>query len=37
MYPESALSIPPIIFKSVDFPEPEGPNKTHISPFQFEY
>jgi hypothetical protein len=32
-YPKSASSIPPIILRSVDFPEPDGPSSTHISPF----
>jgi len=29
--PESAPSIPPIIFNNVDFPEPEGPRRTQNS------
>ena len=33
MLPSSALSIPPIIFKSVDLPEPDGPRRTQNSPF----
>jgi len=32
MLPESAVSSPPIRFKSVDFPEPDGPSIVNISP-----
>ena len=33
MLPSSALSMPPIIFRSVDLPEPDGPSNTQNSPF----
>ena len=32
IHPESALSIPPMMFSRVDLPEPEGPSRTQISP-----
>lgn len=31
--PLSALSMPPIIFNKVDFPDPEGPKIVTIFPF----
>ena len=36
IYPESALSIPPRMLSSVDFPEPEDPKSTQNSPFATE-